>query len=435
MNKTNKEKYGHKSELYLLMILKDEEKSIEETILAFHENGDDPLYDHLIVGIDNNTTDKTEEIVRKYTDDVHFFDWEENFSLHRNWLIDKAPLSTDEQQVFLLFPDGHEVMRPHGKAVLHKFLSEPPTNANAFAPYIEIDCDDYDIPDVVFSRPIFFRNTGNVRFERGVHNYLFDKDKTIVKMPQLSFKHNMHPKRKEMRREMRADMNIRRLQETTKANPNDARDIFYLGDAYEESGKYNKAMEYYTKTFELTDNVDPDLAAQVCICALNLSHKIKKYDRDARLWAYRGIRNRFERAELYYYLGLLLSKDKKDKEAIHWYKIAASMPLPNSAYFLMGKVYTWFPYDGLMVSYNAIGDLENSLLAAKKIIEWKKDPKTGKPCPVIMRNIRSLEEGIANKEKSNKAKQLMAENQELVKKAAEQIGEVIKKEPTRLQVV
>jgi len=424
MREINKTKYGHKYELYLVMILKDEEKSIEETILAFHDKGDGPIYDHLMVEIDDSTTDKTEEIVRKYTDDIKFFTWEENFAKHRNDLIDRIPIG-----VYTMFPDGHEVMRPNGINVLHKFLQDPPTEINAYAPYIEIDCDEYDIPDVVFPRPIFFKNTGKVKFHRGVHNHLLDgDDKPIRKFSYISFKHNMHPKRKKMRKEMRADMNVRKLLETTKTNPDDARDLFYLGDAYDERGDVKKALEYYEKAFKLTDKYDTDLAAQICICALNANNKIANYGDDATKWAFRGMRNRWDRAELYYFLGLLLSKNKKDEQAIHWYKIATTLRLPNSAYFLMGKVYSWFPYDGLMLSYNNIGDLENSLLSAKKILEWKKNKVTGEFCPIVMKNIKNIEEGIINAKRDEKARQIMADNQELIDEASGQV----KKEKEKL---
>ncbi len=123
----------------LMFILKDEAETIEQAIKAFHWDDGKPLYDRLIVGIDNNTKDNTEEIVRKYTDEVSFFDWDEDFSKHRNALIEKA-----DKDAWIMFPDGHEVMRTtannpgkyDGREVIQELLKINPTEANVFFPTI-----------------------------------------------------------------------------------------------------------------------------------------------------------------------------------------------------------------------------------------------------------------------------------------------------------
>ena len=55
-----------KKTIALAMILKNEAETVEkaiESVLSF--------VDEIVVGIDENTSDSTEEIVRKYTDKVH----------------------------------------------------------------------------------------------------------------------------------------------------------------------------------------------------------------------------------------------------------------------------------------------------------------------------------------------------------------------------
>lgn len=406
-------KLKKKEKLALLFILKDEGKTIGKAIRAFHLNNK-PIYDRLIVAIDNSTKDNTYEEVKKYTDEISYFDWKENFSIHRNDLIKKVP-----KDFFICFPDGHEVLRPKGLLCLVDFMDEPPAqrtkdlpNApNIFSPWIEIDVDEFDVPAVIFRRPIIFRNTGQVEFRRGVHNYLYDEDKHIIcAMPEVSFIHNMPFKRKEMRTGMRQDMNKRKLTQTVKKSPNDTRDNFYLAETFEESGDPKKAFKYYKRTFDLCDGKDNDMAAQSCISLMSSCINNKDWT-TAIPWAYKGMRNNWERAELYYYLGLCLSQLKRYGEAIHWYIITASMKIPHkSSYFIQGKVYTWLPYDGIAYCKNKLGDTEGALEASEKILQWKTNKTTGEPCPIIMRNINTLKDAIKNKDKDLKAQELLQDS-------------------------
>jgi len=399
-----------RGKLNLLFILKDEAETIEEAIKAFHFEDGRKLYHRLIVGIDDSTADDTEKIVRKYTNEVSFFTWEEDFSKHRNTLIDKVT-----EGEWVVYPDGHEILRPKGLVILDKFLDEQPTMANVYSPYIEIDVDEYDVPDIVFRRPIIFKHTGYVRFKRKVHNFLYDdKENKIAQLPEVSFTHNMPHKRKEMRSSMRKDMNLRELEKTTKTAPKDTRENFYLSDVYEEGGDFGKAMEGYERTFRMADIVDPDMAAQTCISAMNCLYKLKKYD-EAIKWGFRGMNNKSDRAELFHFMGLNLYSLKRYGEALHWYSLATLMCLPETTYFLMGKIYSWYPWEGIMLCNLRLEKYEASLKAAKRILLWKTNKVTGEKCAYTLQSIKNLEEAI---EKSKSGAML---NQKIMDSAADTI--------------
>ncbi len=389
----------------LLFILKDEAETIEQAITAFHWGDGTPLYNRLIVGIDNNTKDNTEEIVRRYTDEVSFFDWGEDFSKHRNALIDKA-----DKNAWCMFPDGHEIMRTaannpgmyDGREVLQEFMKHSPTQANVFAPNIEIDVDENDIPDVIFRRPIFFRNTGKVKFFRKVHNYLYDEEKKLIcRLPEIFFIHNMPEKRKQMRTKMRTDMNIRKLKKSVNEKPKDVRDNFYYADSLDEANDVKKAIKHYKKSFKMADQHDPDMAAQICISAMNSLHKVKRYDEMVK-WGYRGLRNRWDRAELYHYLALAKKNLNKLHESNHWWYVASQLPLPDTTYFLMARVYSWYPWEGMAVNFSQLGELDEALKCFNRVLEWKTNKKTGEKCLATLKNIELVKRGM--EERDNKIK-------------------------------
>jgi len=402
----------HPVKFILMFILKDEAETIEQAIKAFHWDDGKPLYDRLIIGIDNNTKDNTEEIVRKYTDEVSFFDWGEDFSKHRNALIDKA-----DKDAWIMFPDGHEVMRTtannpgkyDGREVIQELLKINPTEANVFSPNIEIDVDDNDIPDVIFRRPIFFKNTGHVKFHRKVHNYLFDDDKKIIcRLPEVFFIHNMPEKRKQMRTGMRTDMNVRKLGKSVSEKPKDVRDNFYYADSLDEANDVTNAIKHYKKSFKLSDQHDPDIAAQICISAMNSLYKVKKY-KEMVEWGYKGLRNRWDRAELYHYLALAKKNLNKLHESNHWWYIASQLPLPDTTYFLMARVYSWYPWEGMAVNFSQLGELDEALKCFRRVLEWKTNKKTGEGCPATLHNIKLLKEAIEKRDKDKKAKDMTKE--------------------------
>ena len=404
--------------LTLALILKDEARTIKKVIEAFHLEGK-PLYHRLVVGIDNSTTDKTAEIVKEFTDEISWFTWEQDFSKHRNEIIKKVDIGD-----FVIMPDGHEIMRPNGRIVLQEFLKDAPLekDGNIFSPYIEIDVDEYDIPDIVFRRPILFRHTGHIWFKRGVHNFLFDeKNHTTIALPQVSFVHNMHHERKQMRSEMRLDMNKKKLEETTKKNPDDRRDNFYLADVYDEAEQFEEALKCFEKTFDLAKDNDNDLAAQTCISYMNTCVKAKQYNR-AIDWGYKGIKQKWNRAELYYYLALCHFKMGNYHGSIHWYKVASTMSVPtDTSYFVMAKVYSWYPWDGMGSCYHKLGEFVESKRCFEKVLEWKVNKETGEKCPTIVKNIENLTKAIEEYNYEDQVNDLISGNANLVEKAGEQI--------------
>ena len=61
-----------------------------------------PIVDEIIVMIDNKTTDKTEEIAREMGAKVSHFDWEFDFSKHRNAAAALAKAMVDRNSIIQL---------------------------------------------------------------------------------------------------------------------------------------------------------------------------------------------------------------------------------------------------------------------------------------------------------------------------------------------
>ena len=71
-------------EISLCMIVKDEEDVIARCLDSVKD-----LVDEIII-VDTGSTDRTKEIVSKYTDKIYDFEWVNDFSKARNFSFSKA---------------------------------------------------------------------------------------------------------------------------------------------------------------------------------------------------------------------------------------------------------------------------------------------------------------------------------------------------------
>lgn len=404
MNIQSNKSVGGKNKMILALMLFNEGKSIEKVIKSFHHNNT-PIYDYLAVSIDNKTSDNTYDVVRQFCPEsnIMWFDFNNDFGGSRNKLLKECE-KIDAEWVFM--PDGHEVLREESKDMVKWVVEHADKDMRLISPFVEIDPDEHGIPKVLFNRPMFFRNKENIFFQNKAHNYLYDEKSPAVKAPEIILTHVMPEDRKKVRGKQRKDMNIKVLRE--KAEKGDVRDIFYLGNTYAEMGDFENAIEWYEKSLKLVHLQDRDMAAQTSIALSACYIHTDKWD-DVRRTCFKGIENRYDRAELYFYLGLRAGKLAKNHElgseghqqyfdqARHWFTIATTCKFPITNYFLQTDVYTWKSWSGLMESLVNLNDLEGGLFAANKVKQFKPTDK------MVLQNIKNIEKGIKKRAAQGKS--------------------------------
>ena len=87
------------NEISIAMIVKNEEKILENTLRALRNNE----FNDIVI-VDTGSTDKTKEIAKKYTNKVYDYKWDNDFSRARNYSLTK----TDNDLVLIV--DADEVV-------------------------------------------------------------------------------------------------------------------------------------------------------------------------------------------------------------------------------------------------------------------------------------------------------------------------------------
>ena len=389
-----------KEELILALMLKDEGETIETVIKSFHRDDGSSLYKELIVGIDNATSDNTEEIVRKYTDKIIHFTWDNDFAKARNLVIEECA-KYDIPWIF--FPDGHEALQSQSRDIVDFVLEADSKDVWLISPYVHMmdklracckkKCSYPEIPEFTFPRPMFFRNNGEVWFKEAVHNFLDAPAEHKCIMPEISLLHKMPAWRMKKRLEQRKSMNVDGLMKQWEENKDNPRTTYYMANTLGDIGEFDKALEWYEKSLEHTGNKDQ--RAQIRITAGYILCHQDKFE-EAYEILLPAIGEKWNRAEIWFLLGWSAKGMGDIQQAIHWFEISTKMNIPVSGYFLIPEMYTWFPWDGLMECKASIGDIEGALKAAKVIKKvWKSE------CETVDNNIKNLSEALVNQKADN----------------------------------
>lgn len=114
-----------------------------------------------IVVVDTGSTDATVSEVKKYTDNVHFFKWCDDFSKARNYAFD---LATCELVMWL---DADDVVTDENCDKIITLKNNFKDYDMAFMPYaVNFDGDN---PTFVYNRERIFKRSKNYRFQGAVH--------------------------------------------------------------------------------------------------------------------------------------------------------------------------------------------------------------------------------------------------------------------------
>lgn len=349
---------GNSPTISLAFILKNEAESIAAVLDSYIG-----VADEIILGIDDSTTDRTKEICSVYTDKLFDFHWEDDFAKARNFICDKC--SCD----IILMPDGHEYLRAGDDIKIRKALSSIPDSIKVISLPIHFSEGENDVQSFSFPRPIMFRRNCGISWKNKVHNVLFPvnkQEKIIINDVQIV--HRMPKKRLEERKKQREKMNVEKLEEAIKENPNDVRSLFYLGQIYAEMKQHEKSIDYFRQYLEKSTWADERLQAILDSAVQYIS--LDKYD-EAKDLLLKSFRERWDRAESYFLLGWIAQNNDKLDEAEHWYLTCTHMKPPASNFFINRAMYSWLPTEGLMTVYNKRGNLTESLKYAKVLLQLK----------------------------------------------------------------
>lgn len=338
----------------LVMMLKNEAQTIRKTIESIL-----PIIDDVIIGIDNATTDDTLEEAKKALggkyQSTHFFDFKDDFSKIRNYLIEQA----NHEWVFIL--DGHEYMTENSIM----YLKELKVNSNVKG----IEIFDFTVHDtrqnIYFQQPRLFRS--HLRYELPIHNVITQIDNRTT-MPQIKIIHDQPLDRLRDRQAQRKKMNLSGLKKG--AESGDSRSMYYLADTFHEMQDYKNAKIWFKKYLKISEFPHERYAAKIKLG--QIAQDDKQY-KEAEKYFLDCFSDDVGLNEHLIFLGDLKFVQKDYNMADFYFTAAAAIEPPDRFLIINMDSYTWLPWYKKALCCMARSDVDGLRRAINKGKQYAPD--------------------------------------------------------------
>jgi tetratricopeptide (TPR) repeat protein len=224
--------------------------------------------------------------------------------------------------------------------------------------------DEYGNSICSFFRERIVKRSLNLKWHQPIHEYipLVEYQKEDIEVHHSK----SHPT---------SERNIKILEDIVKKNPDDARNVYYLGKEYIDCGRVEEGFEKLETFVSMPGAWKENIYA--AFLRMSDYKKVKKQIGEAKDFCLKAIGTDPMKAKAYCHYGELCMSENDYNQAIHWYKIAANMDRSEDSLDIVEpKYYTWLPNLQLCIAYNALGKVKEAAEANEKALESRpEDPR------------------------------------------------------------
>ena len=358
-NETKQDKANNKLNTCFLpisvcIITKNEEKYIETCLQHLKK------YNWEIIVTDTGSTDKTVEISKKYANQVHHFDWINDFSAARNFCVSKASndwiLSVDSDEYLTNEQSAGKLLKlltscfSHPESAGMVDILNPQNTSGNLTTSIE--------PVARFFHKKHYTYVGKVH-EQPMP--IEDKKPSYFQAPFRLY-HEGYANAETLHK--KAKRNIELLEKELESNPNDPYLFFQLGQSYFVMNNHEKAYSIFQKGLEL--DVDPDLQ-YVKTMVTSYGHSMLNLKKYQEALSFESIYDAFSNyADFVFLMGLIYMNNALFDEAI-----AQFMKSTKTKLYTVEGVNSYLAYYNIGVIYECAGMPEEAKKYYKMCKEYK----------------------------------------------------------------
>ncbi len=293
--------------LSIVMMVKDEERYLDETLSSLKLLMGE-VNSELII-LDTGSKDNSINIAKKYTENLYYEKWNDNFSDMRNKSISYA------KGDWILVVDADEVLVNYDRLIeffntdLHKKYK------SATVELMNINREgekEYDLCSI----PRLFKNENGFCYKGAIHEQ--PKCKLPIYNDIASFKHYGYMFKDQEILNKKLDRNTKILSEEIRKNPNDAYTNYQLGKNYFMLKLYEDGIFYIEKSY----NIYKKSGRVPIFITLDLAklYSLSNNHRKCEELCLNYIKEDKKNIDIYYYLAISQSYFGKIKESIKSYE-------------------------------------------------------------------------------------------------------------------
>ena len=325
--------------LSLCMIVKNEEDVIGRCLECVSD-----LFDEIII-VDTGSDDKTKEIAKKYTKDIYYFKWIEDFAVARNYSFSKATKD------YIMWLDADDIILDEDKEKIKELKRNINKSVDIVMMKYNTGFDSEGNATFSYYRERIFKRSKKLRWVGEIHEVIPLIGNIIYFDAAISHK---KLKQNDPKRNLRIFENM-----ISKGKELDPRQQFYYARELYYNKRYEDAINIFNNFLdsgkgwvENCINACQDLS--YCYYAIGDSKK-------AINACFRSFEFDEPRAEICCDIGKYFLDREQYKKAIFWYELALTRKInESSGGFVSLDCYNFIPYIQLCLCYFKIGDIKKS---------------------------------------------------------------------------
>lgn len=336
----------------LCMIVKNEEDVISRCLESVAD-----LVEEIIV-VDTGSTDRTKELVSRYTDKVYDFTWIDDFAAARNYAFDQA---TKEYCMWL---DADDILKSKDREAFRKVKAALTSDVNVVMMKYNTGFDAQGNVTFSYYRERLIKNGAGMRWVGAIHEVISTVGKVIY--DECAVTHSkLHPSD--------PDRNLRIFEGLlARGETLDPRQQFYYGRELYYHERYDDALRVFETFLDSgtgwLENVI-DACAHCAYCLYGLGREEEALRAFLRSFAYD-----LPRAELCCEIGKHFFDRQRYAQAVYWYTRALECKRNDSrGGFTSPDCYGYIPCLQLCVCYDALGEKEKAKIYNELAARYKPD--------------------------------------------------------------
>lgn len=321
----------------LCMIVKNEEAVIERCLDSVCK-----LVDEINI-VDTGSTDRTKEIVKKYTDRIFDFKWIDDFAAARNFSFQQAT----KQYVFWL--DADDILTEENVKKLKSLKQSLSESIDAVSMIYELSFDESGNVNSFLSRYRLVNRQRNFQWMGAVHEYLAvggNLHESAVAITHQPLHHDQNRNIEIYEKQLEAGKTFL------------PRDLFYYANELVDHQRFKEAAHYYERFLNGKDGwVEDQISAcfKLADCYFNLNDDEKMLTAILHSFTYAA-----PRAEACCRLGYYFMERDHPTTAIYWYQQALAGNTVSTVAFQNPAFSTWLPHLQLCVLFDRLQQYEQA---------------------------------------------------------------------------
>lgn len=347
------------NKISLCMIVKNEEEVIGRCLESVRDIPDE------IIIVDTGSTDRTKEIVSKYTNKIYDFEWVDDFSKARNFSFSKATKD------YIMWLDADDIILEEDYQKLKKLKENMDNSVDIYMMRYNYIVDENNIPTLVQNRERLLKREKNYQWTSPIHEVIVPIGNVVNTDIAITHKKD---KIQDVTRNIK-------IFEKMKENgiPFDdrqeycyAKELYYLRKFEEAKKEYEKFIEKYEKKYKEKRSYLYSAILELADCYKNLFENDKQLEVLLKI-----LKFEVPGTECCCKIGNIFLNNKDYKTAMFWFNLALENQITVEDGGDSNTDYNKFiPYISLCVCYYWLDDKEKAYECNEKAGKIKPNDPT-----------------------------------------------------------